>query len=91
MDKYIAEREGKRLKGFDIPKHSRYTAGDGVLSFAGVRNVEGHILALVKRGDDVLVVPIDQTTANRLKRVAVGDTVSITPEGSIKTSKGRSR
>jgi hypothetical protein len=27
MDKYIAEREAKRLKGFDIPKHSRYTDG----------------------------------------------------------------
>ncbi|HGM5822040.1 TPA: TraI/MobA(P) family conjugative relaxase [Serratia marcescens] len=91
MDKYIAEREGKRLKGFDIPKHSRYTAGDGALSFAGMRNVEGQTLALVKRGDDVLVMPIDQATANRLKRIAVGDAVSITPKGSIKTSKGRSR
>lgn len=91
MDKYIAEREGKRLKGFDIPKHSRYTAGDGALSFAGMRNVEGQTLALVKRGDDVLVMPIDQATANRLKRIAVGDAVSLTPRGSIKTSKGRSR
>lgn len=91
MDKYIAERESKRLKGFDIPKHSPYTAGDGALSFAGLRNVEGQTLALVKHGDDVLVMPIDQATANRLKRIAVGDAVSITPKGSIKTSKGRSR
>lgn len=91
MDKYIAEREGKRLKGFDIPKHSRYTDGDGALSFAGMRNVEGQDLALVKRGDDVMVMPIDQATARRLKRIAVGDAVSITPKGSIKTSKGRSR
>ena len=91
MDKYIAEREGKRLKGFDIPKHSRYTDGDGALSFAGMRNVEGQDLALVRRGDDVMVMPIDQATARRLKRIAIGDAVSITPKGSIKTSKGRSR
>ena len=90
-DKYIAEREGKRLKGFDIPKHSRYNAQDGVISYAGTRNVEGQVLALLKRGDEVLVLPIDQATARRLKRVAVGDPVTVTPLGSIKTSKGRSR
>lgn len=91
MDKYIAEREEKRLKGFDIPKHMHYTNEDGVLLFAGMRNVDSQNLALLKRGNEVLVMPIDQTTAHRLKRITVGDAVSITPQGSIKTSKGRSR
>jgi hypothetical protein len=91
MDKYIAEREAKRLKGFDIPKHSRYTEGDGALTFAGVRNIEGQTLALLKRDESVMVLPIDQATARRLSRIAVGDSVSVTPRGSIKTSKGRSR
>ena len=90
-DKYIAEREAKRRNGFDIPKHSRYTAGDGALTFQGIRSIEGQNLALLKRADEVMVMPIDQATARRLKRVAVGDAVSITPKGSIKTSKGRSR
>ena len=91
MDKYIAEREGKRLKGFDIPKHARYTDGEGALAFEGVRNIEGQALALLKRGDEVMVMPIDQATARRLSRIAVGEAVTITPKGSIKTSKGRSR
>lgn len=90
-DKYITERESKRLKGFDIPKHIRYTAGDGPLKFQGVRNVDNQALALLKRGDEVMVMPIDQATARRLTRIAVGDAVSITAKGSIKTSKGRSR
>lgn len=90
-DKYIAEREAKRLKGFDIPKHSRYTDGDGSLAFQGTRTVEGQLLALLKRGEEVMVMPIDQATARRLTRIAVGDAVSITPKGSIKTTKGRSR
>lgn len=90
-DKYIAEREAKRAKGFDIPKHSRYTDGAGGLSFAGVRNVDGQTLALLKRDETVMVLPIDQATARRLSRIAVGDPVSVTPRGSIKTSKGRSR
>jgi hypothetical protein len=90
-DKYIAEREAKRLKGFDIPNHCRYTDGDGALAFQGTRTVEGQALALLKRGDEVMVMPIDQATARRLTRIAVGDAVSITPKGSIKTTKGRSR
>ncbi len=38
-----------------------------------------------------MVMPIDQAAARRLTRIAVGDAVSITAKGSIKTSKGRSR
>jgi hypothetical protein len=90
-DKYIAEREEKRLKGFDIPKHSRYNQGnDGPAAFAGTRQVEGQTLALLKRGEEVMVLPIDDATARRLKRLAVGDAVTVTRQGSIKT-KGRSR
>jgi hypothetical protein len=90
-DKYIAERESKRLSGFDIPKHCRYTDGYGELRFVGTRTIEGHALALLKRGDEVMVMPIDQPTARRLTRLAVGDAVSVTPKGSIKTSTGRGR
>lgn len=61
------------------------------MTFAGIRNVEGRPLALLKRGDEVMVMPIDQATARRLSRIKIGDPVSITPKGSIKTSKGRSR
>jgi hypothetical protein len=90
-DKYIAEREAKRLNSFDIPKHSRYTYGnDGAAVFAGIRQIEGQALALLKRGEEVMVLPIDDATARRLKRVAVGEAVTVTQKGSIKT-KGRSR
>lgn len=92
-DKYIAEREGRRIKMVDIPKHTLYNECAGVIYFAGVRNVEGQTLALLKRGDAdaVMVLPIDQATARRLSRVAVGDPITVTPRGSIQTSKGRSR
>ena len=92
-DKYIAEREAKRLLGFDISKHCRYNAEGGTLTFAGVRRIEDQALALLKRSDEdtVFVMPIDTATANRLKKISIGDAVSVTPKGSIKTSKGRSR
>lgn len=90
-DKYIAEREEKRLKLFDIPKHSRYNhCNDGVAAFAGIRQIEGQTLALLRHDAEVMVLPIDEATARRLKRIAVGDAVTVTLNGSIKT-KGRSR
>jgi hypothetical protein len=90
-DKYIAERETKRLKEFDIPKHSRYNYNlIGAVAFAGIRQVEGHILVLLKRSEEIMVLPIDDATALRLKRVAVGDVVTVTPKGAIKT-KGKKR
>ncbi len=90
-DKYIAEREQKRLKRFDIQKHYRYTVEQGAFAFAGTRHVDGQILALLKRDDGVLVKPIDLATARRLTRVSVGDAVSVTAKGLVKTSKGRGR
>lgn len=89
VDKYIAEREQKRLSGLDIPKHCRFFDSEVPLTYAGIRNVDDQMLALLKRGNNILVLPIDQPTARRLKRLAIGDTVTAT-KGKIKT-KGRSR
>ena len=54
---------------------------------------EGEALALLKRGeaDDVIVLPVDAATARRLRRIAVGEPVTVTPRGAIQTSKGRRR
>lgn len=90
-DKYIAEREAKRAKGFDIPKHRGYNETDaGAAKFAGLRQVEGESLALLKRDDDVIVLAVDAATARRMKRLSLGDDVSLTAKGTVKT-KGRSR
>lgn len=91
-DQYISEREAKRAKGFDIPKHVRYTKPQNEsLIYAGTRTIEGQQLALMKRaGDDaVMVYPVDQKTANRLKRMPLGAPIQMTSKG-IHT-KGRSR
>jgi len=90
-DKYIAERESKRAVCCDIPKHVRYTTGDGFITFQGVHNIKGQALALLKRSDEVMVMPIDQDSVRRLSRIAVGDVVTITSKEAIKTSKGRGR
>ena len=90
-DKYIAEREQKRTKVFDIPKYIRYNfINDETVLFGGLRQIDGQALALLKQGEEVMVLPVDDATARRLKRVTVGEPISVTAKGAIKT-KGRSR
>lgn len=91
-DKYIAEREEKRLRGINVPMHRRYTEGDaGTLSFAGLRRVDGSAIVLLKRDDVVCVLPVDEKMAARLKRLSIGDAVSVGDSGAITLTKGRSR
>lgn len=90
-DKYIAERSSKRAKGFDIPNHRRYNSLDkGTAVFAGLRQIDDENLALLKRGEEIIVLPVDVATAQRLKRLSLGDQVSLSDKGAIR-KKGRSR
>jgi hypothetical protein len=90
-EKYVIEREQKRRNGFDIPKHSRYNfANEMSAVFAGIRQIDGQALALLKIGDEIFVQPVDESTARRLKRIALGQQIVVKALGAIKT-KGRSR
>jgi len=90
-DKYIAERELMRRKIPDIPKHRRYHPTDeGSVQFAGMRQVNGEMLVLLNREEQIIVLPIDAATVRRVKRLSVGDVLSITSKGLI-ARKGRSR
>lgn len=91
-EKYINEREQKRLKGFDIPKHRGYNSTDkGLFEYAGQRKSGLETLALLKRDDEIVVMPVSDYTARRLSNLKVGEAVTLTPSGSVRTTKGRSR
>jgi hypothetical protein len=88
---YIAEREQKRATGFDLVKHVPFTAHNaGKVAFAGLRSVEGQMLALLKHQDHVMVLEIEDGTADRLKRLSLGTQVRVTSRGEIRTT-GRRR
>lgn len=91
--KYIHERSETRLRGFDIPKHSIYSGGAGELVFVGIRRVENHPLALMKKADqsDVFVLPIDTKTEKRLAQIKRGSRIIVTPEKAILTKQGTRR
>jgi hypothetical protein len=91
-NKYIEERNKKRLLLANILKHRPYSHMDvGGAAFAGLRNVEGQALALLKRGDEMVVLPIDEATVRQLNKLSLNDPVTLTQQGAIKTTKGRSR
>ncbi|EFG2528785.1 TPA: relaxase/mobilization nuclease domain-containing protein [Escherichia coli] len=91
-DKYVAEREEKRRKGFDIPKHRRYNSSDkGQYEYAGQRKSGQETLALLKRDEEIVVMPVSDYTARRLSSVKVGEPVSLTASGSVRKAKGRGR
>ena len=90
-DKYVIEREQKRCNGFDITKHARYTFTQEMsVEYAGIRRIDGQALALLKAGNEILVFPVDDATARRLKRISLGQQIEVSAKGVIKT-KGRSR
>jgi hypothetical protein len=91
--KYVHERSESRLRGFDIPKHSIYSGGAGELVFVGIRRVENHPLALMKKADqsDIFVLPIDTKTEQRLAQIRRGSRITVTPEKAILTKQGTRR
>ena len=91
VDNYISEREEKRMKGISIPLHRHYRQGDeGSTTYAGTRQIGGHSMALLKKEEDIIVMPVDEATANRISRLKVGETLTLKPDGSM-TRKARSR
>lgn len=52
-------------------------------SYAGLRHVDGQALALLKVGDEVLVLPVTDYQANRLRRIPLGQKLEISGTGAI--------
>lgn len=90
-EKYISERNEKRAMAFDIMKHRHFEPSDeGLLAFSGLRKVEGVSVALFKRGDEVLALPVSDGTASRLQRQKLGQQVQVSATGEIQV-KGTTR
>lgn len=89
--KYVTERNEKKSLILDISKHRLYNEDVGIALYAGIRRVDGHAMALLKRDSNIVVMPITDAVASRLKRLSIGDEVTITKECVIKKRSGRRR
>jgi len=86
---YIAERNAKRAAGMDIPLHAPFTTGVQDLRLAGVRNVDGQALVLLRADDVVMVMALDALSVSRVARMKVGDPIRI--QDGIVQGRGRRR
>lgn len=90
-EKYIAGREFKRQQITEILLHRRYNPNDeGLVSFAGIRQVDAEFLILLKHKQEIIVMPIDAATVSSLTNVAIGTSLKLTSHGMI-VKKGRTR
>jgi hypothetical protein len=86
---YIAERNAKRAAGMDISLHAPYSPGAQDLRLAGVRNVDGQALGLLRGDDVVMVMAMDAVSVSRVARMKVGDPIRI--KDGIVQGRGRRR
>ena len=63
----------------------------GLLGLPGIRKIDGQAMALLQQNNEIFVMPLDEAGERKLKRLAIGDQVTIAKNGAIKTAKGRSR
>jgi hypothetical protein len=61
----------------EVPFHAPFTAGAKDLRLAGVRNVDGQALVLLRANDVVMVMAMDAVSAGRVARMKVGDPIRI--------------
>jgi hypothetical protein len=88
--KYVFDREQTRSRFSDIPNHRTYDGFVGEAHFGGIRAVDGTNLVLLRIGQEVQVMPIDDGTLRRIKRLRIGSPLTVAAGGAIRT-KGRSR
>jgi hypothetical protein len=74
---YIAERNAKRASGLAIPFHAPFVETTQNLRFAGVRNIDGQALILMRADDLIMVMAGDAVSGSRVGRMKVGDPVRL--------------
>jgi hypothetical protein len=91
-DRYVGQRERASGVASDMSRHVPSTAVNGgeAAEYAGFHQLDGQMLAMLKRGDEVEVFAVDDATARRLNRLQLGEKVSVDPQGLV-LKKGRRR
>lgn len=87
---YAQRRERERPADGAIPQHRVFDGPDRKLSYAGVASESGHVLALLREGDTIRVVPIDEKTSRALARKRPGTLVDVR-NGGVAIGGGRKK
>jgi len=86
VEKFVAHRATSQI---ERPTYAPYKAGEGALAFAGLRRVEGFTLALLQRGNETLVLPLDEGSEEAAHKLRAGEAVTVEKARQVKASRGR--
>lgn len=86
----MREREQERLAGLAIPRHVAFEGRARTLALAGTHICAGQGLALLRDGEDIVVMPVDAATLVQLQRKPAGSSVTVSARG-VTRSKARAR
>lgn len=91
LQNYITERNSKSSYISDIIKHEVFAGSDaGKGIYQGQRSLsDGSKIGLFERDNRMLVLPVSDSQAKRLKNVKVGTGVSIDKKGRVNTGRER--
>ncbi len=82
---YVQEQEQRRQAGLPVPRHIAFDGAARMLPLAGTQTCGGQGLALLRDGDDILVLPVDTATLRRLQLKPVGTRVGVSTKGIVKS------
>ncbi len=86
--RYIAEREAKRARGIaDIDAHQPFDGRPGEFTFVGRRNIDGHVLFLLRDSTKIIVLPAQEPYVS----LRNGDRIALDNEGRITSHRSQGR
>ncbi len=77
VEQYVAERNATRLRVSGLEPHRPFEPVDGPLTYAGRRVVDGQPLALLRSGDEILVMEVHPDQQARISRFRTGQTIEV--------------
>jgi hypothetical protein len=84
-DRDGSDRARERDKAFDVPKQAPCKPlHPGAATFAGMRQVGGQMLALLKQDQREVILEVDNASARTLMRLPLGARVAVNARGVIK-------
>ena len=82
--RYATERNQTRAKGIDILPHRPYEKTDaGTFVFAGMRHLDDKIFMLLQTSSEVLIMPVDEKTVQRLGHLKIGSGLEVKRNGFV--------
>lgn len=78
---FVREQEQRRHAGLPVQRHIAFDGAARTLPLSGTYTFRGQGLALLREGEDIVVIPVDAVTLRRLQLKPAGSSVKVSIKG----------